>query len=56
MPGAYLSDGTIAIGEGTVVEPGALIKGPVIIGKNTEIRQGAYIRGAMGAWLATQQR
>jgi len=45
MPGAYLSDGTIAIGAGTVVEPGALIKGPVIIGKNTEIRQGAYIRG-----------
>jgi len=45
MPGAYLSDSAIAIGAGTVVEPGAFIKGPVIIGKNTEIRQGAYIRG-----------
>jgi bifunctional N-acetylglucosamine-1-phosphate-uridyltransferase/glucosamine-1-phosphate-acetyltransferase GlmU-like protein len=45
MPGAYLFDDKIIIGAGSVVEPGALIKGPTIIGANTEIRQGAYMRG-----------
>ena len=35
----------ISIGEGTVIEPGAYIRGPCIIGKNCQIRQGAYIRG-----------
>ncbi len=35
----------ISIGEGTVIEPGAYIKGPCIIGKNCQIRHGAYIRG-----------
>lgn len=35
----------ISIGEGTVVEPGAFIRGPCIIGKNCEVRHGAYIRG-----------
>ncbi len=43
--GAILFDDHISIGEGTVVEPGALIKGPAVIGKNSEVRQGAYIRG-----------
>ena len=43
--GAVLFDSNIYIGEGTVVEPGALIKGPTIIGNNTEVRQGAYLRG-----------
>ena len=43
--GAILFDSNIWVGEGTVVEPGALIKGPTIIGHNTEIRQGAYVRG-----------
>ena len=43
--GAILFDSHIWVGEGTVVEPGALIKGPTIIGHNTEIRQGAYVRG-----------
>jgi bifunctional N-acetylglucosamine-1-phosphate-uridyltransferase/glucosamine-1-phosphate-acetyltransferase GlmU-like protein len=43
--GSILFDDTISIGEGSVVEPGALIKGPTIIGRNTEVRQGAYIRG-----------
>ena len=43
--GAILFDSNICIGEGTVVEPGALIKGPTIIGHNTEVRQGAYVRG-----------
>jgi bifunctional N-acetylglucosamine-1-phosphate-uridyltransferase/glucosamine-1-phosphate-acetyltransferase GlmU-like protein len=44
--GASIFDDQIQIGEGSVVEPGALIKGPTIIGKNAEIRQGAYIRGS----------
>jgi len=35
----------ISIGKGTIVEPGAYIKGPCIIGDHCEIRQGAYIRG-----------
>ena len=32
------------IGEGTVIEPGAYIKGPAWIGAGCEIRHGAYIR------------
>ncbi|NQT33381.1 MAG: glucose-1-phosphate thymidylyltransferase [Candidatus Omnitrophica bacterium] len=43
--GAVLMDEAIEVGEGSVIEPGALIKGPTIVGNNTEIRQGAYIRG-----------
>jgi NDP-sugar pyrophosphorylase family protein len=43
--GAVIFDKNIYLGENTVVEPGALIKGPAIIGHNTELRQGAYIRG-----------
>lgn len=44
--GAFLVNReTISLGKGTVVEPGAYIKGPCIIGKNCTIRQGAYIRG-----------
>jgi len=35
----------IFIGEGTVIEPGAYIKGPCIIGAHCHIRHGAYIRG-----------
>lgn len=35
----------ISIGKGTIIEPGAYIKGPCIIGENCTIRQGAYIRG-----------
>ncbi len=43
---AYLvNPETISIGKGTVVEPGAYIKGPCIIGKNCHIRHGSYIRG-----------
>jgi bifunctional N-acetylglucosamine-1-phosphate-uridyltransferase/glucosamine-1-phosphate-acetyltransferase GlmU-like protein len=45
LPGAFLSNDKIIIGPGTIVEPGAFIKGPVIIGSHSEIRQGAYIRG-----------
>lgn len=36
----------VYIGEGTVVEEGAMIKGPTVIGRNCEIRHGAYIRGS----------
>lgn len=35
----------ISIGEGTIVEAGAYIRGPCVIGKNCHIRHGAYIRG-----------
>ncbi|MBI5816200.1 MAG: hypothetical protein HZB29_11400 [Nitrospinae bacterium] len=35
----------IAIGEGTFLEAGAIIKAPCYIGNNCEIRQGAYLRG-----------
>lgn len=45
MPGAHLFDDRVILGEGTIVEPGALIKGPLAVGSDTEIRQGAYIRG-----------
>src|SRR5258706_8590261 len=35
----------VAIGEGTVIEHGAVILGPTVIGKNCQIRSSAYIRG-----------
>jgi len=41
---AYIDD-QVYIGEGTVVEDGAMIKGPTIVGKNCQIRHNAYIRG-----------
>jgi len=34
----------VFIGENTVIEPGAYIKGPAWIGANCQIRHGAYIR------------
>jgi NDP-sugar pyrophosphorylase family protein len=40
---AFISE-KVSIGEGTVVEDGAMIKGPAIIGKNCKIRHSAYIR------------
>ncbi len=43
--GSILWDDRIYIGAGSVIEPGAIIKGPTIIGLNTEVRQGAYVRG-----------
>ena len=45
MPGVSLFDDRVIIGPGTVVEPGALLKGPTVIGDAAEVRQGAYIRG-----------
>jgi NDP-sugar pyrophosphorylase family protein len=45
-PGAYLiNPESISIGKGTIVEPGAYIKGPCIVGENCTVRHGAYIRG-----------
>lgn len=44
-PGAFIEGDKIAVGRGTTVEPGALIRGRVLIGENCEIRHGAYIRG-----------
>lgn len=44
--GAFLIDAhLISIGKGSVIEPGAYIKGPCFIGKNCTVRHGAYIRG-----------
>jgi UDP-N-acetylglucosamine diphosphorylase / glucose-1-phosphate thymidylyltransferase / UDP-N-acetylgalactosamine diphosphorylase / glucosamine-1-phosphate N-acetyltransferase / galactosamine-1-phosphate N-acetyltransferase len=43
IAGAVIGD-RVFIGEGTVVEPGAYIKGPAWIGANCQIRHGAYIR------------
>jgi bifunctional N-acetylglucosamine-1-phosphate-uridyltransferase/glucosamine-1-phosphate-acetyltransferase GlmU-like protein len=43
--GSFIFDDRVHIGKGSVVEPGALIKGPAIIGDYTEVRQGAYVRG-----------
>jgi NDP-sugar pyrophosphorylase family protein len=40
----YIAD-DVEIGEGTVIEHGAVIKGPAVIGAHCEIRCGAYIRG-----------
>lgn len=34
----------VTVGEGTIVEEGAFIKGPAIIGKNCLISHGAYLR------------
>ncbi len=45
MAGAIIIGEQIDIGEGALVEGGALIKSPAIIGDYTEIRQGAYLRG-----------
>jgi NDP-sugar pyrophosphorylase family protein len=42
--GAYVEWEKVYIGKGTVVEPGAYIRGPAIIGEDNEIRNGAYIR------------
>ncbi|OIP90029.1 MAG: hypothetical protein AUK55_13580 [Syntrophobacteraceae bacterium CG2_30_61_12] len=43
--GCVLWDPLIELGPGSVMEPGALVKGPTLIGCFTEVRQGAYVRG-----------
>ena len=35
----------VQVGEGTVIEDGAMIRGPAIIGRNCRIRHNAYLRG-----------
>ena len=45
QPGSVLEGYPIIVGSGSIVEPGATIKGPALIGSNTIVRQGAYIRG-----------
>ena len=42
--GQGVVEGDVFIGEGTVIEPGALIRGPVWIGRNCRIGHGAMIR------------
>lgn len=44
MPGAYISDRPVLIGEGARVEPGAYVLGPAYIGSGVTIRHGAYVR------------
>ena len=38
---------TIAIGKGTILEPGVYIQGPCVLGENCVIRHGAYLRGGV---------
>jgi acetyltransferase-like isoleucine patch superfamily enzyme len=45
MAGAVLLGREIEIGQGVLVESGAMIKAPAIIGDMSEVRQGAYLRG-----------
>lgn len=44
MEGAHISENSLYIGEGALIQPGAYIEGPAFIGKNVQIRTGAYIR------------
>ena len=43
--GQAVIEGDVFIGEGTVIEAGALIRGPVWIGRNCHIGHGATLRG-----------
>lgn len=48
--GAYLvNPELISIGKGSVVEPGAYLKGPLWLGENCVVRHGAYLRGEVVA-------
>lgn len=42
---SYVEEDAVYLGPGTVIEPGAVIKGPAWIGANCQIRPGAYLRG-----------
>ena len=44
MPGAFISDGPVFIGEGARIEPGAYISGPAYIGAGAVVRHGAFVR------------
>lgn len=43
--GDVLIGDDVEIGEGTIIEHGAVVFGPTIIGRNCEVRAGAYVRG-----------
>lgn len=46
--GVFLKNSeTISIGEGTTIEPGAMIEGPCIVGKGCKIGHGALLRGGV---------
>ncbi|OEU49919.1 MAG: bifunctional GlmU protein [Desulfobulbaceae bacterium S3730MH12] len=45
MAGAVLTGNRISLGEGVLIECGAMIKSPAVIGDCCEVRQGAYLRG-----------
>jgi UDP-N-acetylglucosamine diphosphorylase / glucose-1-phosphate thymidylyltransferase / UDP-N-acetylgalactosamine diphosphorylase / glucosamine-1-phosphate N-acetyltransferase / galactosamine-1-phosphate N-acetyltransferase len=44
MPGAYLSDRPLFIGEGAIIEPGAYLHGPAYIAPGAIVRHGAFVR------------
>jgi NDP-sugar pyrophosphorylase family protein len=44
MPGAFVSERAIYIGEGARVEPGAYVLGPAYIGAGCVVRHGALVR------------
>ena len=44
MPGAYISERAIYIGEGARIEPGAYVFGPAYIGAGCVVRHGAFVR------------
>ena len=45
--GAVLVGDDILLGEGSVIEPGAYVKGPCVLGRGVEVRHGAYLRGGV---------
>jgi len=44
MPGAYVSERPIFIGEGARIEPGAYVHGPAYIAPGAVVRHGAFVR------------
>lgn len=44
MPGAFIGDRPIFIGEGARIEPGAYVEGPAWIGPGAVVRHGAFAR------------
>lgn len=48
-PGVHLEGERIAIGEGTTIGAGTVIRGPAWIGSGVEIRPGVFIRS--GVWI-----
>jgi len=44
MPGAYVGEAPIFIGEGARIEPGAYVHGPAYIAPGAVVRHGAYVR------------